>query len=343
MKIVSGEEMKGRGLAALLAGAAVCSCGGDGGSGGGTPAPTPVASPTPSPSPTAAAYPTYAQLSGDQTFKTQCTALRFDAVPPRAEPALPFGQGLTLSYAAATQTYTLAPDAIAANAFGPQPRSFGPVDRDPAAPPTSTSYAKTTNGFQERFSIGSPSVAGTTPDYIRGFTLRASLGGNATPQGPSLQYWCLFGVPTRLDDQPRATQVVFTRTGFNGIAYVQPATGALETYALTPSQVSFSVDLVSYRVTATVRVIGNLLGAGGPSSAATELGTVTATIGINEEGFFNGLLNTPAGTNPTGLSTFGGWFFGPQGAEAGFVTSLMWQDPATGRRIVATGNAVALR
>lgn len=73
--------------------------------------------------PTSAPYTTYAQLTGDQSFKTGCAALRYDYSPALPVPTVPFGSGLTLGYTAASQTYVVTPDARDTGLFGTQPRS----------------------------------------------------------------------------------------------------------------------------------------------------------------------------------------------------------------------------
>lgn len=334
--------MKGRWLAAGLAGAAVASCGGGSGGGSGvtvitgvTPTPTPTSSPAPT-------YQTYAQLTGDQVFKTGCAALRFDFSPPQAPPVTPFGQGLTLAYAAGSQSYTVSADAGAATVgFGSNPRTYGPAERD-AAVTTSASYARTTNGFLERLSIGSNSAGGASPDYVRGFSLRVPLFGNTGVNPPAIQYSCIFGVPTRLDDEPRGSAVVtFTRTGLNGTAIVYPPSGAPESYSIARSQVSFSVDLATYRVTTSVRVIGNLVTAAGTSATDVELGTYAGAVTIDESGFYNGLLTSSDRT--VRFASWGGWFFGPQGAEGAYSLGITSLDPVTGRQLSLIANALALR
>ena len=340
-----------RRIIALGMGAAtLAACGGSGGSGSGSgsvpvvtaPAPGPTPTPTAPPTPAAPPYPTVVQLAGDQQFRTSCASLVFNGTPPQAPPVPTFGSGLTLAYAAATQTWTVSADAAFQPFFGSQPRSYGPADRDPGAPAGVNTWLKTSTGFQERFTLGQPTAAGAIPDYLRGFSLRTPIYGETRPGAPALQYSCLYGVPTRLDDPPRtAAAVTFTRTGFNGVAYAQPTTGGLETYALAGSPVTLTVDLTTYRVSATVKLTGALVSASGTAAQTTDLGTYTGEVTIDEAGFYNGLLRSTDRT--VQAASFGGWFFGPQGAEAGFNVAIMAQDAGTERRISAIGNAVALR
>lgn len=315
-----------------------------GGSGGGSSSGVPVVNapaPTPAPTsaPTATPYSTYAQLVGDQTFKTGCAALRYDFSSPLAVPVVAFGSGLTLSYTASTQTYRVMPDPRDTGLFGTQPRSYGPADRDATASATATVYTRSTNGFIERLAIGANAAGGGSPDYVRGFSLRVPLYGAATANPPAAQYSCIFGVPTRLDDLP-ATSPAYTRGGLNGSATNYPS-GTPESYVITQSQVSFSVDMPNNRVSTTIRMVGALVTAAGTSATTVDLGTYTGTGTIDRSGFFSGQL-----TSPDRLlrdATFAGWFFGPQAAEAAFSIGLDSLDQATGRHIVFIGNALALR
>lgn len=342
--------MRGRMAVAMSVALAACG-GGSGGSGGGggvpvtsgpSPAPTGTPTPTPSPSATATPYPTYAQLTGDQSFRTGCASLRYDVSPPLAQPVTPYGSGLTLAYATGTQTWTVTPDSLTSGAFGTGARTYGPAERDASVTGTVTSYARTTNGFQERLSIGSNLSAGVQPDYVRGFSLRVPLSGYGGTNPPAVQYQCVFGVPTRLDDAPRGGgTVTFTRTGLNGTAIVYPASGAPESYSVVRSQISFSIDLTTYRVTTTLRVIGNLLTASGTSTTDVDLGTYSGSVILDETGYFNGSLTSTDCSLRS--ASFGGWFFGPQGAEAAYAAGITSLDTGTGRQLSLIANAIALR
>ena len=325
---------------------ALASCGGESGGGGATasvpvvggatPTPTPpVTSPSPAPTP----YPTYAQLTGDQSFKTGCAALSYDFSPPLAVPVSPFGTGLTLGYTASTQTYVVTPDPRNTGLFGTQARSFGPADRDPAAPPTATAYLRTTNGFIERLAIGSNGAGGGTPDYVRGFSLRVPLNGTTSINLPAAQYFCIFGVPTRLDDLP-ATSPIYTRGGLNGSATNYPF-GAPESYAINQSQVTFTVDLSTGRVAATIHMLGALVTSAGTSATLVDLGTYSGAGTISSSGYFSGQITSP--NRQIRDATFAGWFFGPQASEAAFSIGFDSLDQTNGRHIIFLGNALALK
>ena len=329
-----------------MASVALASCGGGGGGSSlpiiSAPAPTPTPTPTstPTPSPTSASYPTYGQLTGDQSFKTACAALRYDYSPALPVTATAFGRGLTLGYTAASQTYLVSPDGSDTGLFGSQPRSYGPADRDTTAT-TGLSYARTGNGFQERLTIGSNAAGGASPDHVRGLFLRVPLYGSTAPNASAAQYQCVFGVPTRLDDLPAAS-MTYTRGGLNGVATSYPSTGAPESYAVTQSQVSVAVDFATGRLTTTVHLIGALQTATGTATTTTDLGTYTAAATIDRSaGSYGGQITSVDRVVQT--ASLAGWFFGPQAGEAAFSLAFDSLDQASGRRIIFLGNALALK
>jgi hypothetical protein len=336
---------------AILA-AAVSSCGG-GGSGSGSDGPVavvPAATPTPTPTSTQPPaytvptiilpYQTYAQLTGDQGFRTGCAALRFDYSPPLPVPVVPFGSGLTLSFAASTQTYTITPDSRDTGLFGSQARSYGPTDHDPAAAPNVASFARTTNGFQERLTIGSNTANGGAPDYVRGFFLRVPLNGGGNASSLAAQYSCIFGVPTSKDDLPVAA-ITYSRGGLNGSATNYPSSGAPETYNVNQSQVSVSADFANNRLTATIHVIGALLTPTGTSTTTVDLGTYSGTTTIDRSGFYSGEISSA--DRSVRNASFAGWFFGPQATEGAFSMAFDSLDTTNGRHIIFIGNALALK
>lgn len=331
-------------LGSMILALAAC---GDGSGGGGSvpivsgPAPSPTPSPSPSPSSTSTPtpYSTYAQLTGNQSFKTGCIGARNDYNPPATQPIVPFGRGLTLDYAAATQTYTLTPDPNDTGIFGSQPRNYGPADRDPNAPATSTVFTRTTGGFVERLAIGSNSANGGSPDYVRGFSLRVPLFGTPSTNLPAANYFCVFGVPTRLDDLP-VSNPGYTRGGVNGVATDYKA-GAPVTYAVGQSQVSFSADFATGKVTTTIRMLGAASTSSGTSTTTVDLGTYTGTGTIDSRGYFTGQLTST--DRQIREATFGGWFFGPQASEAAFSLGFNALEQTTGQNIVFQGNVLALR
>lgn len=316
----------------LLLGSALplVACGGSGGgssgvtvvpgSGGSTPTPAP-SSPTPSPT---ATYKTYAELTGNQSFKTACAAFIFNANPPAVAPATHFGQGLTLDYTATSDSYAIGGDGLAL--------SYGPADLDPAAPATVKGYIKTVDGFQQRFTIGRPATSGGTGlDYTRGFFLRAL--GPGSPKN----YSCVFGVPTLLGDAPAVSTVTYSQTGLTGSAYRTEA-GTTSVYSLQTSTVTLSVNLTTGAITSNIHLIGVLQTPSGPG-ATVDLGNYTGTGTIDTvEGSYYGQFTDVTGG---GFAFFGGWFFGPQGRESGYAYNIFSRNGPVD--IAAVGTVAAIK
>lgn len=310
--------------------AALGGCGG-GGTGGGsvvtpTPSPTPTPAPTPSPSPTPS-YPRFAELTGSQTFQTACASLETNAAPPVPQPATAFGSGFTLAYNAGAETYLLTGDG--------QSLSYGPAQRDAAAPAGVTSYVRTADGFTQRLTLGVPVAGGVALDYTRGLTLRA------LRQGQPAQYQCVYGVPTLASDLP-AGSVVYARANLNGVIYTAANGGGQQAYSTEASVVTLTLDPTTSRVSFTLQLLGTLQTATGPAPTPTALGTYTGTGTINAaRTSYTGTLASSDRT--VQLGTFGGWLFGPQAREAGMTMSLLAVDTTSGVRISVLGNIVASR
>ncbi len=320
-----------RNISILALAAALAACGGEGSGGGVTaasPTPTPAPTPTP-PSPPTFTYSRYTALTGDQNFRTACASVLLSGNPFQARPATAFGNGFALAYTAATDTYGITGDGITTN--------FGPTERDPAAPVGTQRYLRVVNGFTQRFSIGQPTAAGTGLDYTRGFGLTAQ-GLTGTP----VQYGCIFGVPTVVGDAPAGSNIPFARVSVNGAAYVNQG-GALLSYSLTGSTATLAANVTSGTITTTIQLIGVLQTASGPTGGNIALGSYTGTGSIDTVvGSFNGTLADSV-ASPTVNGTFGGWFFGPQGAEGAYVLTMSGVQPGTSNIMTVTATVAAIR
>ena len=173
----------------------------------------------------------------------------------------------------------------------------------------------------QRFVIGRPSPGGATLDYLRTIFLRAQPG-----PGPT-NYQCVFGVPTLTTDAPGVATVTFAKVGLSGAssAYrydptASPAT--LTTYSLEKSTATLSVNLTTGAVTSVIHLLGTVQSAAGAGATDVELGTYTGSGTIDQTtGSYSGQFVDSAGNGL--FATFGGWFFGPQGREAGFAYSIV--------------------
>lgn len=314
------------GMAAIVLAGMLAGCGGDGGGDGGgiavvpsTPAPAPSASP----SPAAPVYPTFAQPAGDQLFRTACGVLELNASPPFPRTVLAIGEGPVIRYTAATDRYAIDGDAISA--------TFGPEDRDPAAPAGARAYVKRIDGIPQVFSTGQPIAGGVGLDYARGMNLQIQREGRGINR-----YACTFGVPTLPTDRPAAA-FAYARTGLNGIAYTVEQPGGLRTYTLAASTVTMRVDPAAGQATIAIRLTGQLLGPGGPAATTTDFGNFTGTVAIDPvSGGYRGSLTGPDGRGD--FSGLAGSFYGPQAREAAFSFALVTADAATGLRLSAVGN-----
>ncbi len=318
------------GMLAIALAIAVTGCGGDdsGGSLGTTP-PTPTPSPTPSPPPPTYSYTKYAALTGDQNFRSACAVVALTGNPFQARFATPYGNGVPLSYTAATDTYRATVDGVQS--------TFAPGDRDPAAPAGTQRYLKVVNGFTERFSIGQPTAAGTALEYVRGFGLTAR---DAT--GQANQFGCIFGVSTFVGDAPAGSNIPFARVSLNGAAYINDA-GSMLSYSLAGSTATLAANVVTGTITITLQLVGTEQKASGPVGGIVILGSYTGSGSIDTTaGSFSGSLVDNV-SSPTVNGTFGGWFFGPQGAEGAAVLVMSGPQPGTNNLMTVTATIAAIR
>ena len=293
-----------------------------------TPAPSSGSSPTPTPS--TVSYQTFANLTGNQSFRTACASYLLVGAPPVVNPATAFGNGLALSYTAAADAYAISGDGLSL--------SFGPTDVDAAVLAPAKGYTKVDAGFTQRFIIGRPAPAAATLDYVRTIFLATQRGAGPT------NYQCVFGVPTLTTDVPSVASVTFTKVGLSGASSsyrfdttASPAT--LTTYSLENSTATLTVDLTTGAVRSVIHLLGTVRSAGGAGATNVELGTYTGAGTIDTTtGSYSGQFTDASGNSL--FAYFGGWFFGPQGREAGFAFNIVKQD-SNGSQISAVGTVTA--
>ncbi|MDB5673435.1 MAG: hypothetical protein JWM65_417 [Sphingomonas bacterium] len=318
-----------RNLMVLASGLALAACG----SGGSTPTPTPSSStptptpatPTPSPSssPTPTpSYPTFASLTGDQSFSSACAALAQNTSVPTVLPATNYGQGLTFAYQASTFTWTISGDFT---------QSFGPAERDPTAPTGFTGYLKGNGSATDRFFITQPSTAGTGLDYLR----QTYVLSNA--RGYPVSYYCVVGVPTHVSDVPAATTVTFTHNGLVGSSY-DTSSGTMIVRSLVHSTVTFTVNLTTLHVDTSVHLMGTPQAAG---SSDVDLGTITGSGTLDPA--TGGFYGAWSSTDREAIGNFGGTFFGPQGAEFSYAFSFGGRNSSAVAIFAAQGMAFGRR
>ncbi len=323
-----------RNLAFIIGCAMLASCGG-GDSGGSTPPPTgggggtPTPSPTPSPSPTPT-YQTFAQLTGDRNFATSCGGLRQGELggPIIASDfgeGVSEGRGLVFDFAAASNTW---------NITGPGfTTSFGPADISATPPANTTLYTRDVNGFPTRFSIVSRPFGTQAAEYVRGAALTYRTGGGVE------DYFCVFGVPTLTTDPLPTSTITYTQFNIGGFAVRNSNATGVSVFDLRESTVTLSANPATGQVTTQITLVGREFVAGVPAATVTQLGTFNSTGTVNNRPSYSGDLTSPGQVVPA--SRFAGWFFGPQGREAGYAFNILVDLPEGGR--LTGGGAVTAR
>lgn len=327
-------------LAFVIGCALLASCGGGDSGGsppatGGTPTPSPSPTPTPTPTPT---YATFSTLTGNQAFATACGGTSGAEVVQ----AQGFGR-------AATDSFRLSLDFTSANANWrvagssrtgePFDNTFRPEDIDSASTFTNfTDYLRDPGtGFRNRLLLGDKPVAGVTREYVRQFVHVV----RPTATSVSSTYFCTYGIPTLLTDALPTSTITYTSFRIVGQGVIQggPQGGA---YDLAESTVTLSANPATGAVTTQLTLVGRLSTPSGLSETRTDLGTYTgtATIDGSTQNYFAVLDGTTRAI--VGFSNFGGWFFGPQGREAGYGFSIQAAQQ-TGERLQITGSVTARR
>lgn len=269
-----------RALSALALGLALAGCGGggSGGSVGSTPPPPP------------ASYVKIADMTGDRTYQTAGLTYTSDAAGFSNGSGNAFGSGVTISYNAAADAYTV-------TAPGGSPsQTFGPADFQPQNPATSVRYVKADGTTTETLTLSpSPQLS------------YALFGSWVQVTGPTATVrLAVGGSPTLAADVPKTGSATFTIPGFGGSAN---ANGAV--YSLAGNTTgTFSANFGAGTVATTI----NLGGTQGGGSPVTNLGSFTGTGTITSGG--PGFAGTLTGASANGI--FNGAFFGPQAAEMAY-------------------------
>ncbi len=264
-------------------------CGGSDGGGG-------VVSTAPPPT-----YTKLADLSGDQTLKSASIHYTFADGTVYGQSSQAFGSGVVISYAAATDSYTLtAPDGTTAIFNKSSINDSSPLSK--FTPPHYTSYS---NNSTDTLTID--------PATINGVTLSYTAVGDWThlQNGIETAYLAVTGVPTIAGDMPKSGtadyQASVTGSAFNG---------GPSGYSLAAnSTASFSADFGAGTVSTTL----NLSGATSANPVPVALGSYTGTgnIASGTPGFSGTLAPAISGSG-TATGQFSGAFFGPQAKEMGY-------------------------
>ena len=326
--------------------ALLTACGGGGSS---TPAPSPAptatATPTPSPSPSPPSTPN-AKMPGGQACRPACVNIEnggtgfTDGVDRRAS-----ASDETLFFTQATQTW-----AFDLTTPGQDRKEFGPADQLATSPPGRIAYERANlGGGTDAFTVALRDFRGLTLDYVRGTDF---VGNRST--GPFLGLACVFGVPTVVEDQAPTSVVTYSQIAVSGVALrVDGTTGLVTgTFDLSDSTATFEVDPdANSQIETIINVRGREILANGDLSTTildfatngsgqaaitTEFGTDNVERGAYSGTFqFNGVM-PPA-------QQFTGWFYGPQGVEAGYGFAFKADDPNSSDEFVIAGQVFAKR
>ena len=233
------------------------------------------------------------------------------------------GDGVSLSYDAATGGYTVR-DASGATA------SFTPAQRSPAdSNATVTVYANASGNRTDQLALFNPGA-----DNPRMALTHVSYGAwqRVTDNGTTVdfaQQYFVYGIR-----QP-ANQPSTGRASYSTVVDGMWA-DASGVYALGGTS-SFTADFAALTVATTLNLVGQPIAGGGSRSLGRFDGAGTiAALG----GGFSGNL-THVGTDAAGnvySGSFNGAFFGPQGQEVGYSFSLTGPGGVAAGAVVGRGN-----
>lgn len=331
-------------LCAPIALLAACGGGGDssspppiggGGGGGGTPAPSPAPAPS---------YTAFDDLTGDQGFRPGCTrslnpGSGFQLTLERVARAL----ADTLFFAESNQTWSLD-----LNGSGNEIKTFGPADLIADPPEGRQSYAKANlAGTKDLFNVTLRDFDGIAFDYLRG----ANFIGNSDI-GPFVGLACIFGVPTLVDDDLPEGGLQYTQVTVTGAGFRIDGTSGLitATFELSDSVATFSAAADNNSIaTTTLNLRGREIVANGDLSPTVTqflddgFGQAGFDSAVSADGIERGDFVGDFASNgiPSAGGGFIGWFYGPQGIEAGYAFGIQYSEPGSIDQLIFQGQVLA--
>jgi hypothetical protein len=251
--------------------------------------------------------PTYtklADLSGDQTLQSASIHYTFANGAVSGPGSQAFGSGVVISYAAATDSYTLtAPDGTTA-VFNSSSRTSS-SSFSPLVSSTPTTFTSFNNNATDDLSVGAATANGVTLSYT-------AIGSWTHLQnGVQTVRLAVTGVPTIAGDMPKSGTANY-QASVSGVAF----NGGTSPYSLAAnSTATFSADFAAGTVSTTL----HLSGATSADPAPVALGSYTGTgnIASGTPGFSGSLAPATSGSD-TATGQFSGAFFGPQAKEIGY-------------------------
>ena len=305
--------------------------GGGGGGGGGTPTPTPPPN----------TYTKFADLTGNLAFDGACAEYSIDTSvsPPLGSPmASGMGEGQQFTFDSAAQSWTISKPTF--DGSTPITTTFTVADLLASPPANTTAYAKPNgNGEEDELFLLDAAATGIPLEYVRIADFYRAIESNSPGFFAAARTNCAYGVPTlsgelfQTGDFPFGQVSVYgyaiRKTGF---AFDDP----FEVYDLGESTGTLTANYINGFMTTTVDLKGRLIQADGSRS-----GTITQFPKLTEG---NGTLRMIAETKGVdmayngqftvdgirGFDFFEGWFFGPQGVEAGYAFSVSPGPPLAG-------------
>ncbi|MCP5386437.1 MAG: hypothetical protein H6916_06420 [Novosphingobium sp.] len=203
-----------------------------------------------------------------------------------------------------TVTYDVAAGSYVINAPGGITGIFELSNADPAhSTATTQAFKKTTSTGQQELRVTWPTVGGVPLSYTM-------FGRFINVAGSDAKAWlAVGGMPTIASDMPKTGTATYSAETAGSIV-----SGGVQYDTTTASTATFSANFGTGAISTSLHLIAAPVG----SSAATDFGTFNGTGAIAAgSSAFSG---TFAGTTGPG---FVGSFFGPQGAEMGYVYNFL--------------------
>lgn len=238
-----------------------------------------------------------------------------------------FGSGVSLSYDAGTQGYTVRDASGASATFLPSARSSGESNVKV------TIFEQASGNAKDKLVLFNPGAANTTMalSYVSYGAWRHSVD-NGTTADLSFQYF-VYGI-RQAANQPSTGYGSYATT-VEGI-WNSPDGVYVLSNATANSIATFNADFAAKTVSTTLDLVGTNLSGGATRGLGRFDGTGSITsLGNGFSGTFSQVGAGAYGSTFNG--SFAGAFFGPQGQEVGYTFSLT--DPS-GRGGTAAGAAV---
>lgn len=259
-----------------------------------------------------ASYTKIVDMTGNRAFQTAGVTYTTNASGISNGATNLYGSGVTINYAAASDSYTV-------TAPGGATQTFGPAELQPTDPsaPNVAQYVKVNGTTRDQLTFVATKIGGVPLSY----TLAGTWGTIDTSNNTGTYRLAVGGSPTLTSDVPKAGTASYA-IGIGGTAVETPP-GSFP-FAGTPYSLSgnsfgtFSANFAS----GTVQTSLTLAGTGGLSAVPgsppplKNFGSFTGTGTLTSGG--PGFSGTLSGAITQAGGSFSGLFLGPQASEVGF-------------------------